>query len=148
MTLAVYQGVSAADVSLTATVTVDNEANHQAGLIARYQSAGDYYAGVVAYTQVGGQWGYYAWIYHYTTTGLVTIGEQVLLTEITTPTALQIRFEAVGDQLSLWVNGALRISETDTSGSALSGPGEVGFLAYNDPNHEDDTLDDFNAFSI
>jgi hypothetical protein len=136
--VATIQGIRAADVAVTATVTVSAQDGHEAGVVALYQNPDDYYAAVITYDD--STHAFYAWIYHYTAIGPVTVGNRVELTGLSAGAAVNLGFEVVGSELSLQVDGVMRVQGTS---DATPVAGEVGLTAFTG-----ETADDFSAFAL
>jgi hypothetical protein len=137
--VATMNGPRLADVSVSATLTVANVAGHLTGVILRYQDANDYLTAVIF--DSGGA--VYVKIVQYVNGNATTPLPPVLLSGVNVGDAVDIRFEALGDQLLLWVNGVLKAPQNAPVTTTLLGPGLVGMLAYNDS-----TVDDFSADAL
>ena len=130
--LATLAGVSAADVSLQATVAV--AAGQAAGLAARYGGPGDanMYWGTVIATANGG---FAAEIWR----NLDGTWKRLASASLASGSGL-LRFEVAGSSLKLFVDGALKASATDTT---IAGPGLAGLRAS-----AGQTFDNFVATSL
>jgi hypothetical protein len=137
--IATMNGPRLANVSVSATLTVANVANHLTGVILRYQDTNDYLTAVIF--DSGGA--VYVEIVQYVNGNATTLLQPVLLSGVSIGNAVDIRFEALGNQLMLWVNGTLETPQNAPVTTALLGPGLVGMLAYNDS-----TVDDFSADAL
>jgi hypothetical protein len=137
--VAVVKGISATNVSLSATVTVASGSppRYQVGVIAGYQDATHYYGGVIRY--VNGQ--LEAVIIQYDgANGIIDRGTPYVLTNMSPGMPINLGFSIVGSNLSLSVNGTVVV--TYTTGAPV-GPGGVGI--YADPG---ENVDDFSALSL
>jgi hypothetical protein len=121
VSVAVYNGMFATDVSVQADLTLAASGINRAGLVARYSGDGDtnmYYANLVgnstsavAYisSNVGGTW-------------------TLLKTVSGLPGTGTLRFDVVGDTLTLFLNGNVVTSVVD---DAIQGPGFIGVRGNN-----------------
>jgi RHS repeat-associated protein len=117
--LAVYTGLTPADVDVSADITLAGGGNTIGGVVARYTGTGvgnGWYLGSLQYMSPT----------HYTATidAIINGSTIVLATVDVTPAgANTLRLVVQGNQLALYFNGALILSATDTQ---VSGPGMAG----------------------
>src|SRR5262249_44579140 len=81
------------------------------GVVARYQGPQDFYAGVLEEVVADSTTTYYARIYHFHDGIPILLTSSASLTGL--PTQPRVRFEVLGNTLTLWVGGLPRISTTD-----------------------------------
>ncbi len=143
--VAVSQGTVAADVSVSATVTV-SVTGHQAGVIAGYQDAAHYYMGVIEY--ISGTPNYLqAAIYQLSGNTLNSVGTPYVLEDAVTyyyvpaGTPIHLTFEIVGTNLYLSVAGYVVVQPAPLSAPVPAG--EVGILAY-----KGETVGDFSSMEL
>jgi hypothetical protein len=134
--LAVLNGVSAADVSVQAAVSVGaGTAARSPGLVARYSGPGDtnLYAGFLTYNP-GGSLTADIW--------RSLNGAWALLASVPVSSSSgTLRFDVVGTSLNLYLNDLLTASATDGS---ITAPGSVGLRGYG----AGVSWDDFSASAV
>ena len=135
--ISTVNGISATDVSVTATLVPGGGSSTSAGLVARMTADGGYAADVQ--NQLGTISVYIQRIGPESATSATTVETIASDGDIATPSSpYTVTFQVYGDRLALYVNGTLLLTTTDDT---FSGPGTVGIYA----NGGGETIEDFSA---